>query len=107
MINLLVSWIRILFGLAFVLFIPGFSCSLVVFRKKDFDLLKRISISPVMSVIIIFLTSLSFDLFLGIDITGLNIFIGLSFISVLFLFIWSIQSGNLKKSFTNLRRSKK
>jgi len=107
MIDVLISGVRIFIGLVFILFLPGFSLGLVMFRKKDFDIIKRIAISPVLSVIIVFFISLLFDMSLGIDITGLNIFLGLSCTTVIFLLIWGIQSGNLKKSLDNLKKVKK
>jgi|GEM_PF-3281171 len=110
MIDFLLSGIRVFFGLVFILFIPGFSISLLVFRKSGFDALKRIAISPVLSVIVVFLVSLIYDLLLGIDTTGLNVFIGLCTVSVVSIVAWSWDSRNLHKTFgaaKNVRRAGK
>ena len=61
---------RIVFGSVYILFLPGYILSLVIFRKLD--ILERIALSFALSISIVPLLVFYFNL-AGLDITLLNI----------------------------------
>jgi uncharacterized membrane protein len=97
-IDLLIFIMKIFYGIFFMLFLPGFSLLLLLFRKKEMGILERMALSPVFSVIIIFLL-IVFPEYIGIDLTSLNMFLMTSFFTVVCLFLWAIKSGKVKKIF--------
>lgn len=99
---MILSALRIIFGLALTLFIPGFVISLVLFSKDEVDLVGRIALSFVLSIATVLLTTLFIDLVLGVDTTPENIVIALLSVTALFLIIWFIKSGNLMKVFKKI-----
>ncbi len=62
--------VRALLGLTLVFFLPGFAWTLVFFNK--INLLERIVLSLGLSIAVVTLSILAFNLLLGISINGLN-----------------------------------
>jgi uncharacterized membrane protein len=94
--------LRIIFGLALTLFIPGFAISLVLFSKEEVDFAGRIALSSVLSIAAVLLTALFIDLVLGVDTTPVNLVISLLSLTAFFLIIWFIKSGILIKIFKKI-----
>lgn len=94
--------LRIIFGLALTLFIPGFAISLVLFSKEEVDWIGRIALSSVLSIAAVLLTTLFIDLVLGVDTTPINIVIALLSVTAFFMIIWVIKSGILVKTFKKI-----
>ncbi|HEX54898.1 MAG: hypothetical protein DRO94_05020 [Candidatus Altiarchaeales archaeon] len=99
---MILSLLRIIFGFALTLFIPGFAMTLVIFPR--IGLIERMAFSSVLSICTVMLTALFLDLVLGIDITASNMVIALLSITALFLVIWVIM--NRKLIIENLKRIK-
>jgi len=99
-----VEIIRVIFGLALTLFIPGFAITLVLFSKEEVDFVGRIALSCVLSIAVVLLTVLFIDLVLGVDTTPGNIIISLLSVTALFLFIWIIKSKILIKIFKKITK---
>jgi uncharacterized membrane protein len=96
MIDIIISIIRIVFGLAITLFLPGFAVSLLLFKNK-ISISERIAFSCLLSIVITILMALLLDMFIGIDTTGVNMFIALSLLTFFAILAWSLRSGKLKK----------
>lgn len=62
--------VRALLGLTLVFFLPGFAWTLVFFNK--INLLERIVLSLGLSIAVVTLSILAFNLVLGVSISGLN-----------------------------------
>lgn len=58
MIAKTVEVIRILFGVVFILFLPGLAWSVLLFKRGEIDLIKRVALSFGLSIAIVPLTVL-------------------------------------------------
>lgn len=71
----LLAIIRILFSSVFILFIPGFAWTLVLFEKHEIDLLERIALSFGISLSIVPLAVFSLNYLFHIRINAFNSFL--------------------------------
>ena len=97
MIDTITQIIRILLGGMLVLFIPGYLLSLILF-KKGIDRLERFVLSVVLSVCIDVFVGLSLGLNEGVasitgGLTGFNVWISLTSISVVFFLVYECQKS--------------
>lgn len=84
--------IRLIVGLAFLLFIPGFVVLLVFYPKlSDIPFFDRVALSSIVSIGTGMGVFLLLDLLLGIDTTPVNSFLSLFAITLLALAIWRIE----------------
>jgi len=97
MIELILLSVRVIFGFLLILFLPGFAIILILLRKNKFNIPEKIIFSCVLSIAITFLMALLLDIVLGVDTTAINMILSLSLVTIFAFFIWSVQSGNLKK----------
>ncbi|ODS40851.1 MAG: hypothetical protein A7315_07505 [Candidatus Altiarchaeales archaeon WOR_SM1_79] len=87
---MVLSILRIIFGLLLTLFIPGFAITLVVFPKEG--RIEKIALSCVLSIATVLLMALFLDLVLGIDITAESMVIALLSFSIFFFLIYIVQN---------------
>ena len=84
---------RVIFGLIFVLFIPGLMYSFVFFPKKQIGILERFLISLIISIafvpLFVFICTL-----IGINITTLSVFLEIFFLIMLGGIIFIFQNSN-------------
>ena len=97
MIETLLSAFRTIYAVFFMLFLPGFSLIIILFRKNEIGLLEKIALSPVFSVLIIFALMIFPGYFLGVDLTALNVFIMVSVFTIICLLIWAYRSGKITR----------
>ena len=97
-IDTIIHFFRVVFGLMFLFFVPGYAITLALFPKKDeLSTVERIGFAGVLSIVSDILTTLFIDLVLGIPTTGLNIFLALLTLTVVMLVIWRVELYILKK----------
>ena len=90
------SLIKMIFGIALTLFIPGFALTLILFpTHMRLNVVERIALGSVLSIAILLLTAIFLDFGLGIDFTGMNMNIALISLTLLFILIWLIQIGKI------------
>ena len=100
MIDTIINILRIIFGLIFLFFVPGYAFTLVLFpKKKDLSLTERLGFSGAFSIVIDVLLVLFIDVVLKIPTTPQNIFISLSLFTLTCLAIWGIETFVLSKRF--------
>ena len=88
---------RIVFGSFYVLFLPGFFITHVFFKKDDFDVIERVTLSFTLSIAIVPLIVFYLNL-LGVKITALSIFLEvLLIILVPCLIIWHRKLSTVDK----------
>ncbi|RLG38199.1 MAG: hypothetical protein DRN91_03360 [Candidatus Alkanophagales archaeon] len=92
MLSAILSALRIIFGLIFLLFVPGYALTLALFpRKEEITLIERVGFAGVLSIVADILTTLFIDLVLGIPTTAINIVIALLCLTALALLIWRLE----------------
>lgn len=74
---------RIVLGLAFVLFVPGFVWSYVFFSRGEIDLIERIALSFGLSIVLIPLTVFWLNWLLHIPINLVNVTIVVAVLTVI------------------------
>ena len=63
MLSAILSALRIIFGLVFLLFVPGYALTLALFpRKEEITLIERVGFAGVLSIVADILTTLFIDL---------------------------------------------
>ncbi|NOY11820.1 MAG: DUF1616 domain-containing protein [Archaeoglobi archaeon] len=83
---------RVVFGLIFLFFVPGYAATLALFPRKDeISTVERIGYAGVLSIVADILVTLFIDLALGIPTTGINIFISLLVFTGIMLAIWRVE----------------
>lgn len=102
MIEIIVSFFRIILGFVLTLFLPGFAVGLVIFRKDKLDIIERLALSSALSIAITLLMALFLDLLLGISTTASNMIFPLLTLTLLAFLVWSVQTGVLKKRFKSI-----
>jgi uncharacterized membrane protein len=91
-VAIVLSSIRLIAGLAFLLFIPGFAVLLVFYPKlSDISFFERIALSSIVSISAGIGVFLLLDLLLGIETTPVNSFLSLFAITVIALAVWRIE----------------
>jgi uncharacterized membrane protein len=97
-IEAIIHFFRVVFGLIFLFFVPGYAITLALFPRKDeLSTVERIGFAGVLSIVADILTTLFIDLVLGIPTTGLNIFLALLTLTVVMLVIWRVELYILRK----------
>lgn len=94
--NLVDSLVAIL-GLLLITIVPGFSLSLIIFKKDKFTLSERIYISSAINIFLVIGVALLLDMVLGVDITAENMIKSLLLITILSLFIWTLEPHRIKR----------
>jgi len=92
---MIISTLRIIFGLLLTLFLPGYALTLALFPKKT-STIERIALGSVLSIALTLLTALTLDLVLGVDFTAENMSISLIILTLAFTLIWFIQTSWLR-----------
>ncbi len=72
------------FGLLFVLFIPGFIFTYALFRENEIDRMERIAFSLGLSISFVVLTVMSSNLYLEIPVTKANVILQVSLLCAFF-----------------------
>lgn len=86
------AFFRIVFGLFFLLCVPGYALMLVLFpRKEDLSFAERIGFACALSVVADLLTTLFIDLVLHIPTTAVNIILALLLITTFAVLIWGVE----------------
>ncbi len=99
MIAEIVHAFRVIFGLIFLFFVPGYAIMLALFPRKDeLSPIERLGFAGALSIIADILTVLFIDLVLHIPTTPLNIFLSLLTLTVLALLVWRIELHFIRKS---------
>jgi uncharacterized membrane protein len=91
--------VRALLGLTLVFFLPGFAWTLVFFNK--INLFERIVLSLGLSIAVVTLSILAFNLLLGVSISGLNsllIIVVITIIPVVFHYLKKILKRTRSKT---------
>ena len=88
--------LRVIFGLLFLFFVPGFALLLALFPKKELSIAERIGFSGALSIVADMLTVLFIDLVLHIPTTALNIVLSLLTLTAFALIIWRLELFFLK-----------
>lgn len=88
--------LRVIFGLLFLFFVPGFALLLALFPKKELGIAERIGFSGALSIVADMLTVLFIDLVLHIPTTALNIVLSLLTLTAFALIIWRLELFFLK-----------
>jgi len=88
--------LRVIFGLLFLFFVPGFALLLALFPKKELSIAERIGFSGALSIVADMLTVLFIDLVLHIPTTALNIVLSLLTLTAFSLIIWRLELFFLK-----------
>ena len=96
-IAVMLDGLRAVFGFLLLLFVPGFTISLLFFpRLTDLRLLERLVYSTVMSIGSVIVIVLFMDVFLGVNTTATNISLFILAFSALALIIWLCERWYLK-----------
>ena len=88
--------LRVILGLLFLFFVPGFALLLALFPKKELSIAERIGFSGALSIVADMLTVLFIDLVLHIPTTALNIVLSLLTLTAFALIIWRLELIFLK-----------
>jgi len=96
MIEDILGILRVIFGLLFLFFVPGFALLLALFPKKELSVAERIGFSGALSIVADMLTVLFIDLVLHIPTTALNIVLSLLTLTAFALIIWRLELIFLK-----------
>jgi len=91
---MVLSILRVIFGLLLTMFIPGFAITLVIFPGEG--KIEKVALSCVLSIAITLLMALSLDLVLGIDITAESMVVALLSFSAFFFLIYIVQKRRQK-----------
>ncbi|RLG14779.1 MAG: hypothetical protein DRN66_01210, partial [Candidatus Nanohalarchaeota archaeon] len=85
--------VRIVLGLALVLFIPGYISTFVFFKKEEMDFLERIAMSVGLSISFVVLTVMFSNLYLNIPINLYTILAQIAFICLFFAFAKPVKNA--------------
>ncbi len=92
MIGTIIHFLRVVFGLIFLFFIPGYAITLALFPKKDdLTLIERIGFAGILSILADILTALIMDVILNIPLTGFNIFLALLTLTFIMFVVWRVE----------------
>lgn len=92
-----IDYILAILGFLLVIILPGFSISLIIFKKDKFTLLERLYISSAINIFLVIAVALVLDLVLGVDITAENMVKSLLVITLVSIFIWILEPRNIRK----------
>jgi len=96
-VAILLDGLRAAFGFLLLLFVPGFTISLLFFpRLTDLRLIERLVYSTVLSIGSVIVIVLFMDVFLGVNTTATNITLFILAFSALALIIWLCERWYLR-----------
>lgn len=84
-------------GILLITIVPGFCLSLIIFRHDKFTLIERISISSAINLFLVIAVAMLFDSFLGVDVTAENMVKALLVVSILSIFIWTLEPHRIRR----------
>ncbi|MBN2013907.1 MAG: DUF1616 domain-containing protein [Candidatus Altiarchaeota archaeon] len=93
------SLVRVVLGLFFYLFVPGFAVSYAIFPKEEIDLIERITLSLAFSVTMTPLFVLILNLSLGVEyfpIDLLHSLLASLFLIFVSCLVWLYRVGRLR-----------
>ncbi len=93
----LIDYVLAILGFLLVIIVPGFSVSLIIFKKDKFTLLERLYISSAINIFLVIAIALLLDLVFGVDITSENMVKSLLVITLMSVFIWILEPRNIRK----------
>jgi len=96
---MIISSLRVIFGLLLTLLIPGLALTLALFPTNT-SRTEKIALGSVLSIALTLLTALTLDLGLGVDFTAENMIISLTALTIIFTIIWLIQTTWLRDKTT-------
>ena len=100
-ISVIMGGLQAVNGFLFLFFIPGFTLSLLFFpRLSDLNLIERLAYSTVLSIGLTMTIVLFMDIFLGVNLTPLNIVSFIGLFSIIVLIIWAGERIYMKRSVT-------
>ena len=83
---------RAIAGYILILFIPGFAFTWALYPTRDeAPLIERIALSFVLSIVGVMISVLLADIFLGVDVTPVNIVIISLLITILAVLAWQVR----------------
>ena len=85
------DWFRMIFGLIFILFVPGFSWSYLLFKRDRIDWVERIALSVGISIALVPLAVLWFNFLFGMGISLLSVSLLVCFLTVIPLVYFRIN----------------
>ncbi|HDS45789.1 MAG TPA: DUF1616 domain-containing protein [Methanomicrobia archaeon] len=92
MISDLLGLLRIVFGLLFLLLVPGYALTLALFpQKDDLGVVERLGFAGALSIVAALLTTLFIDLALHIPTTAVNIVLALLTLTGAALLLWRLE----------------
>jgi uncharacterized membrane protein len=99
-IAVILGGLRAVFGFLLLLFVPGFTISLLFFpRLTDLRLIERLAYSTVLSIGSVIAIVLFMDVFLGVNTTARNITLFILAFSALALIVWLCERWYMKSGF--------
>jgi hypothetical protein len=99
-VAIILDGLRVVFGFLLVLFIPGFTLSLVYFpRSTDLRPIDRLIYSTVLSIASVMVLVLFMEFVLGVNTTPRNIFLFICAFSILALILWHYEKKYLNNTF--------
>jgi uncharacterized membrane protein len=84
------------FGIAYVVFLPGYFFVLLLFDKKEIDIIERLALSFALSIAIVTLTIIFTNTVIKIPITPINNFLIIMFV-IVFIVLLKILKSNIKR----------
>ena len=98
MIAEIIQVIRVIFGLVFLFFVPGYAITLVLFPKRnELSPVERLGFAGALSIIVDILTVLFIDLILHIPTTPLNILLSIIMLTTVALIVWRVELYFIEK----------
>jgi len=88
--------LQAVFGIAFVMFLPGYFFIILLFDKKELDVIERSALSFSLSIAIVTISIIFTNTILNIPITPINNFLIILFLITVFILI-KIIKDQLKK----------
>jgi uncharacterized membrane protein len=91
---------RAIVGYILILFVPGYALTLALYpTREELLLIERIALSFVLSVVGVMISVLFADLYLGIDVTPVNIVVITLIVTFLAALIWQARLFQRKGGF--------
>ncbi|RLI78394.1 hypothetical protein DRP05_07415 [Archaeoglobales archaeon] len=83
---------KVILGLIFLFFVPGYAITLALFPRKDeLSLVEKIGFACALSIAADILTTLFIDVVFHVPTTASNIFFSLLTLTLIFLGIWRVE----------------
>jgi len=93
----LVDYLVAILGILLITILPGFALSMIIFKKDKFTMSERIYISSAINIFLVIAVALLLDMVLGVDITAENMIKSLLLVTIISLFIWTLEPHRIKK----------